>query len=98
MASPVAFGVEVTGIRLTHNYGNLRAFVNVRLTINDQSLMLMRGVRIVQQPHQRAYCQMPCQQSKVDGRYYSIIKTTNPDLAIKIKKAALAAYKRAIGH
>lgn len=91
---PPTFCVTTTGIKvLAQSYGNLRAFVNVQINIDDTPILLMRGVRIVQQPGQRAYCQMPCQQSQRDSRYYPIVKVLDPNLDMQIKQAALFAYQ-----
>lgn len=96
--TPHYWGTQVTGIKLTPHYGNLRAFVNVQVVVNDKPVCVLRGVRIVCQPGQRAYVQMPCQQSQRDRKYYPIIKVLDPNLDMQIKDAALGAYERAISN
>ena len=91
------FDAEATGVRLSSASGNLRAFVNVQLALNGTPFLLLRGVRIVRQQGQQAYAQMPCQQSKRDGKYYPIAKSLDTSLASRIKSAALAAYEQALG-
>lgn len=84
---------KATNIKLLSDRGNLRAFVNVRLFVNGSPLLLLSGVRVVRQQGQKPYVQMPCQQSKRDGKYYPTVKDLDPNLARKVKKAALDLYE-----
>lgn len=83
----------VKQVKLTPDRGNLRGFADVELSAHGWPFLLLRGVRIVQQAGQRAWVQMPVQRSAVDGKYYPIAKSLDPDLFACLKQAVLDAYQ-----
>lgn len=89
---PLSFKVNVLAIKLVGYEGNLRAYVNAEIWANDVLVMVVRGVRIVQEENKAAWAQWPHQQSKRDGRWYPIILKANPDLDRLMKDACLKGY------
>ena len=87
----------VKQIKLTPKRGNLRGFADVELSLHGWQFLLLRGVRIVQQDGQRAWVQMPHQRSTVDGNFYPIAKSLDPELFTSLKTVVLDAYQGTLG-
>lgn len=66
--------------------GNLKAVANVQLGTS----LIIRGVRVVQQPGQRPWVSMPAQ--KNGEKWLTVIEITNLALKEAIASAVLAAW------
>lgn len=77
--------------------GNLRGFADVELSLHGWPFLLLRGVRIVQQDGQKAWVQMPVQRSDVNGKFYPIARSLDPDMFASLKQVVLDAYQGTLG-
>lgn len=77
--------VEVIDLRLVQ-HGSIRAYARVKL-----GPLTIAGVKVIQQPGQRAWVRLPDQQGK-DGRWYPIVTCGSPTLEEAITAAVLEAY------
>lgn len=84
---PVA---EVLNIKRLTDCGNLKAFATIRI-----GALEIAGLRIVQQPGQRAWVSMPQLEYNRDGKrcYYPMIKFLDKRLKAVITEAVLEAWE-----
>lgn len=91
-----SFEPKITRVKIIQGRGNLLAFLDVDLYLNETRIFLLRGVRIVKQNDGSVYCQLPHQKSERDARYYPIVCCYDQKLKQQIQNAALAAYHEAV--
>lgn len=65
---------------------NLKAFAAVQA-----GPWTVRGVRLIQQPGQRAYCALP-QSQGADGRYWPVLQTSDSNIKDAISAAVLSKW------
>jgi DNA-binding cell septation regulator SpoVG len=82
----------VKELRPLSGAGNLKAFA-----VAEIGPWTIRGLRIIQQPGQRAYVALP-QEKTADGRYFPILQTNDTSLKDTIQAAVLQAWSRGHGH
>lgn len=86
MENPYLAKIEV--VRFTKlNGGNIKAFASVRLG----STLTIHGVKVVQQPGQRAYVRLP--ESEKDGRYFPVISADDDRFQEAVQEKVLAAWQ-----
>lgn len=85
-ASPRHSKVEVLEIRPA-SHGSVRAYARVKV-----GALTISGVKVIQQPGQRAWTKLPDQQGR-DGKWYPIVSCSSPTLESAISDAVLAAYR-----
>jgi DNA-binding cell septation regulator SpoVG len=86
--------IDVIEVRPVTGHGNLRAFCKVRL-----GCILIHGVRVIQQPRQRAWVALPQtpDRNKADGSdagWFAVLEITNRDVLDKLREAVLEAWQR----
>jgi hypothetical protein len=88
-----AFTVEVLEIRPVSGLGNLRAFAKVRV-----GPFTLHSCRIIQQPGQRAWAQLPMSQA-TGGRkgWFPVVTCDVPDLDDQVKRALVEAWEAMAG-
>lgn len=86
-----ASDIEVLSIKRQTNCGNLKAFVSIRLGGIE-----INGLRIVQQPGQRAFVQLPVVEyiRKDDGNraFAPLVRIHDQTLDTTLRQAVLAAW------
>ena len=92
-AVPTAMDIEVISIKPLLRYGNLKAFVSIRLDGIE-----INGIRIVQQPHQRPYVQLPVVEytRSDDGQraFAPLIRIHDPTLDAAIRQAVMEVWQK----
>jgi len=78
--------VHVIECRPISGAGNLKAMATVQIGTS----IVIRGVRVVQQPGQRAWVSMPAQ--KNGEKWFTVVEITKPALKEAISTAVLAAW------
>ena len=78
--------VQVTDWKPIKNGGNLRAMATVRI-----GPLTVHGVRVIQQPGQKAWISLPQRQDE-SGRYFPVITTDDDHLKNTIRDKVLAMY------
>ena len=85
-------GVEVLNIKRLSNYGNLKAFADIRI-----GALEIHGLRIVQQPNQRAYVQFPVveytRKDSSERMFAPLIRVNDKTLKEAIQQAVLLAWE-----
>jgi DNA-binding cell septation regulator SpoVG len=79
--------VSVVRLRLVAHSGNLRAFADVRV-----GPLVLRSLRVIQQPGQRAYVSMP-QVSDEEGHYFPLITCDDEALKTRLRETVLLAWQ-----
>jgi hypothetical protein len=87
--SPSVAKIEVLDLRLV-SQGNIRAYARVRV-----GALVIAGVKVVQQPGQRAYVRLPDQQNPTTGKWFPIVNCISPTLQSAIDGAVLDAWRDA---
>jgi len=87
-----AYNIEVLSIKRLPDCGNLRAFAAVRIGSIE-----INGLRVVQQPGQRAYVQLPQVEytRRDDGQraFVPLIRIHDQVLDVAIRQAVIAAWQ-----
>ena len=79
--------VSVVRLRPVAHSGNLRAFADVRV-----GPLVLRSLRVIQQPGQRAYVSMP-QVSDEEGHYFPLITCDDEALKTRLRETVLLAWQ-----
>jgi DNA-binding cell septation regulator SpoVG len=86
--------IPVLEVRPITGCGNLRAFAKVKV-----GCFVIHGVRVLQQPGQRAWCALPQTpaRKKADGSgagWFSVIEISNRDVLDQLRAAVLDAWQQ----
>lgn len=81
--------VEVLELRLVQ-HGSIRAYARIKV-----GALTIAGVKVIQQPGQRAWVRLPDQQGK-DGHWFPVVACSSPTLENAIHQAVLAAYRQRV--
>jgi DNA-binding cell septation regulator SpoVG len=73
--------------------GNLKGFAVAEVRFSGGETITIRGLRIIQQPSQKAYLALPQERSQ-DGRYFPILTTQDTRLKETLQAAVLQAWSR----
>lgn len=67
--------------------GNIKAFASIRLG----ETLTIHGVKVVQQPGQKAYVRLP--ESEKDGRYFPVVSANDQRFQDAVQEKVLAAWQ-----
>lgn len=81
--------IEVLDIR-TATHGNVKAYARIKV-----GALVISGVKVIQQPGQRAWVRLPDQQHQQTGKWYPIVSCLSPTLEAAISDAVLDAWRNA---
>jgi len=94
-AVPTAMDIEVMDIKPLLRCGNLKAFADLRIGAIE-----IHGLRVVQQPGQRVYVQLPVVEyiRKDDGNraFAPLIRIHDPTLDAAIRQAVMEVWQKTI--
>lgn len=86
-ANPWLTKLKVVQIHPSRQPGNVRAFA----TIQIGDALEIHGVKVVQQPGQRAYVRLPDQQS--EGRWFPVLKVLDSRFQDAVTELVMAAWQ-----
>ena len=88
-ANPYTGKITVTDLRPCHQAGNVKAFAVVKFG----EVIEISGVKVIQQPGQRAWVALPDRKSPDGDGYFPVVKALDARLAEEISRVVLAAWK-----